>query len=77
METSITLKVSELDESILQFIRQLFKGVEQITVTISSATDFGLNASETKEEYIARIKHAIRNLDEGKGISYTEKQLGS
>jgi hypothetical protein len=47
----------------------------EITLTISSATDFGLYAAESREEYVSRLKIAIRNLDEGKGIIYAEGEL--
>jgi hypothetical protein len=75
METSLRIKVSELDLALLKLIKKLFNKDREVTLTISSATDFGLNKPETKEEYFARLKHAMKNLDEGKGIEHTEEQL--
>ncbi|MEP7170752.1 MAG: hypothetical protein ABI855_15395 [Bacteroidota bacterium] len=63
METSFRIKLSELDTDIIKTIRQLFKKDREITLTITSATDFDLNKTETKQEYFSRLKKAIKNLE--------------
>lgn len=75
METTLRIKVSELDTDLLNSIKSLFKDDREINLTISSATDFDLNQKETKEEYFARLNKAITNLDEGQGVTYTEEEL--
>lgn len=75
METSVTLKVEDLDASIIQAIRQLFKKEREVTLRVSSATDFELNALESGEQYIARLQRAIQNLDEGRHVIFSEEEL--
>ncbi|MEP7168901.1 MAG: hypothetical protein ABI855_05975 [Bacteroidota bacterium] len=75
METSFRIKLSELDTDIIKIIKQLFKKDREITLTISSSTDFDLNKAESKQEYLSRLKKAIKNLDEGKGVAFTEEEL--
>ena len=55
METSFRIKLSELDSDILKTIRQLFKKDREITLTISSATDFDLNKTESKQNAMIDI----------------------
>ena len=52
-----------------------FKKESEIEITVSSATDFGLNKPETKKEYIARIKRAIKNVEKGNLVSFTQEKL--
>jgi hypothetical protein len=73
METVLRIKVSDLDVDFIKAIKSLFKKEREIEITVSSATDFGLNKTETKEEYIARIKRAIKNVEKGNVVSFTEE----
>lgn len=75
MNTSFTLKLSELDANFLAIVKSAFKNEREVKIDISSTEDFGLNEPETKEEYIARILKAKANLEAGKGIEYTEAEL--
>jgi len=75
METVLRIKVSDLDVDFIKVIKSLFKKDREIEITVSSATDFGLNKTETKEEYIARIKRAIKNVEKGNVVSFTEEEF--
>jgi len=75
MDTSFTIKVTELDDNFLKTIQTAFKNERKVTINISSSVDFDLNKFETKEEYIARILKAKNNLEAGKGIAYPEAEL--
>ncbi len=75
METVLRIKVSDLDVDFIKAIKSLFKKESEIEITVSSATDFGLNKLETKEEYIARIKGAIKNVEKGNLVSFTEEKF--
>jgi len=75
METVLRIKVSDLDIDFIKAIKSLFKKEREIEITVSSATDFGLNKTETKEEYIARIKRAIKNVEKGNVVSFTEEEF--
>jgi len=72
MESSFTLRVSELDSDFVKTIKRLFSKEREVTITISSATDFGLHAIETKEEYFSRLEKALKNIEQGKGIVISE-----
>jgi tRNA A37 methylthiotransferase MiaB len=75
MEARLRLKVSELDATMLKHIRHLFSSDEEITLTIQSASDFGLNKQETKKEYFARLKKAIANIEGGEKVELTGLEL--
>jgi len=75
METILKIKVSDLDIDFIKAIKTLFKKDREIEITVSSATDFGLNKTETKEEYIARIFKASKNAENGNVISFTENEF--
>jgi hypothetical protein len=65
METTFTLRRDELDTEFLESVKRLFRNARELQITISSATDFGLTQSETKEAYFARLEQAARNLEAG------------
>lgn len=75
METVLKIKVSDLDVGFIKAIKTLFKKDSEIEITISSATDFGLNKTETKEEYITRIIKAAKNVENGHVVSFTDNEL--
>ena len=75
METVLKIKVSDLDIDFIKVIKSLFKKEREIEITVTSATDFGLNKTETKEEYIARIKRAIKSVEKGNVVSFTEEKF--
>ncbi len=75
METILRIKVSDLDVDFIKAIKSLFKKEREIEITVSSATDFNLNKTETKAEYIARIKKAIKNVEKGNVIAFTDKEF--
>ena len=75
METVLKIKVSDLDIDFIKVIKSLIKKEREIEITVTSATDFGLNKTETKEEYIARIKRAIKSVEKGNVVSFTEEKF--
>jgi len=75
METVLKIKVSDLDVDFIKVIKSLFKKDREIEITVSSATDFDLNKTESKEEYIARIKRAIKSVEKGNVVSFTEDKF--
>jgi hypothetical protein len=75
METSLRIKVSELDMRLIERIKALFGKDREITLTIQAATDFGLTRTESKKEYLARLEKAIANLEKGNTVELNEAQL--
>jgi len=75
METVLRIKVSDLDADFIKAIKTLFKKDREIEITVSSASDFGLNQTETKEEYITRILKAANNVANGNVVSFTEDEF--
>jgi len=73
METSLRIKVSELDMAIIERIKQLFGVHREITLTIETSADFG--PTETREQYFQRLRKAIDNLEKGRKVSLTEHEL--
>jgi hypothetical protein len=65
METTFTLRKDELDADFLESVKRLFRNNQELQITITSATDFGLTQPETKDAYFARLEQAARNLEVG------------
>jgi len=75
METSLRIRMSELDMGLIETIKRLFGPDRELTLTIEAASDFGLTAIETKEQYLARLTKAVANLEKGSTVTLTEQQL--
>ena len=75
METSLRIKLSELDMRLIKRIKALFDPDREITITIKDSTDFGLTGAESKKEYLERLEKAIKNLEKGKKVVLSEKEL--
>ncbi len=75
METSLRIKVSELDMDLLNKIKRLFDKDRELTLTIRSSTDFELTRSESKKVYLQRLDKAIKNLEQGNSITLSEADL--
>jgi len=67
--------MSELDMGLIETIKRLFGPDRELTLTIEAASDFGLTATETKEQYLARLTKAVANLEKGNTVTLTEQQL--
>jgi hypothetical protein len=63
METVIRIRSNELTPDFLNKIKALFNNEEELEISISPVSDFGLNKKESREEYVNRVNNAIRNLD--------------
>jgi len=75
MQTVLKIKVSDLDVDFVKAIKTLFKHNQEIEITVSPANDFGLNKTETKQEYIDRLKKSIKNAEAGNIIAFTDKEF--
>lgn len=78
METTIRVKRNELTPELLKKIKALFKSEKELEITVSSVSDFGLSKKEGRDEYVRRIKKAIKNLDSGEDtVSLSEKEFNA
>ena len=75
METSLRIKVSELDMDLLNKIKRLFDKDRELTLTIRCSTDFELTRSESKKVYLQRLEKAVKNLEKGNSVILTEADL--
>ena len=76
METVIRIRSNELTPDFLNKIKALFNKEEELEISISPITDFGLNKKESREEYVNRINLAIKNLDKRTGnVSLSESEF--
>lgn len=67
--------MSDVDMGLIKSIRALFGPDREVTLTIEATTDFGLNATESKKEYVARLSKAIANLERGEKVELSEQAL--
>lgn len=77
METSLRIKVSELNMDLLNKIKRLFDKDRELTLTIRSSTDFELERALGKMAYFERLEKAIANLEKGKSVQLSEAELDS
>jgi hypothetical protein len=75
METSLRIRMSDLDMGLIESIRALFGPDRELTLTIEAASDFGLNATETKKQYLMRLTKAVANLEKGEKVVLSESDL--
>ncbi len=75
MDATIRISLNELTPAFIDDLKKLFKGNEEIELTIAPVNDFGLNSKETKEEYLSRIDSVLQNLEKGRSISFSEDEL--
>jgi hypothetical protein len=75
METSLRIKVSELNMDLLNKIKRLFDKDRELTLTIQSSTDFELTRPESKKAYFQRLEKAIANLEKGNSVKLSEADL--
>lgn len=68
METVIRIRSNELTPEFLNKIKALFNKEEELEISISPVSDFGLNKKEGREEYVKRVNKAIKNLEKRKDV---------
>ena len=68
METTFVIKESDFNADFIETVKKLFKKKGQLQITIRDAEDFDLYKSETPDEFLARIEHNIKAVDEGKDV---------
>ena len=78
METIIKIKPSELTLDFIDKIKTLFRNEEEIEISISSVSDFGLTNKESQKRYEERVRKAIKNLERNKDtVSFSENEFES
>ncbi len=75
METSVRLKVSELDTDLLKAIKRLFGKNVEVTLTVRSTDEHEAPRAESKKSYLARLEKAIKNLEKGATVKFSEAEL--
>ncbi len=76
METTFTLRKDELDTEFLESVKRLFKNAKELQITITTATDFDLTQTETRDQYVARLEKAAHNLATGQNrVVMTDEQF--
>jgi hypothetical protein len=81
METTITLKPSEFNESMFEMLRTLAakKGFNNITISLSKKKSVDVLRKETAKQAKARIEKAIAGIENGSAnfISFTAEEFES
>jgi hypothetical protein len=75
METSLRIKLSELDMGLIKRIKALFGDEREVLLTIQTEASNDLAKPESKKEYLTRLEKAIANLEKGKKVEMSEAQL--
>lgn len=73
METSLRIKVSEMDMDLLNKIKGLFAKDRELTLTIRSSTDFELTRTESKKVYLQRLNKAVADLEKAVRSSFPRR----
>lgn len=74
METIIKINPSELNESLLDKIRNLISGKEnaEIIISVQDTPPKKYLRNETRDEYFARLNKSIEQLEKGNVISFSK-----
>jgi|GEM_PF-684264 len=73
METTIQIKVSELNHNFIDAVKKLFDKDREIKITISSGDNFVV--SETRDEYLQRLLAAIKRVENNDVVVLSEEEL--
>ena len=73
MEAVFHIKADEFDDFYVEILKKLLKNRKnlEITLAISDSDEKGILRRETKDQYFARLKKALEDIDNGKGITIT------
>ena len=79
METTISLKPSELNESIFEMLRTLAtkKGFNNITISLSNKKEVNRLRKETTKQTKTRVEKALAEIEKGSSdfISFTGEEF--
>ncbi len=73
METTIQIKVSELNHNFIDAVKKLFDKDREIKITISSSENFVW--TETTDEYLQRLLAAIKRVENNEVVVFSEEEL--
>jgi hypothetical protein len=77
MEAFFNIKAEEFDESFFSELKAMLgsgKNLE-LTIAITDSGKKGMLRKETSDEYFSRLDDAVANINNGKSISFTPKEL--
>ncbi|MBS1945796.1 MAG: hypothetical protein JST98_11530 [Bacteroidetes bacterium] len=75
METSLRIKLSELDTDMLLKIKRLFGKDKEVRVTIQTVESDPFSRKESAKGYVARLEKAIKNLERGERVEMNPAEL--
>lgn len=75
METSLRIKLSELDTDMLLKIKRLFGKDKEVRVTIQTVESDPFSRKESAKDYVARLEKAIKNLELGERVEMNPAEL--
>ncbi|MBS1568582.1 MAG: hypothetical protein JST45_03985 [Bacteroidetes bacterium] len=75
METSLRIKLSELDTDLIAKLKRLFGKDKEVNVTIQSVEPDAFSRKESKKAYLARLEKAVRNLERGERVEMSTAEL--
>jgi hypothetical protein len=71
MEAVFHIKADEFDEFYVEILKKLLNNRKnlEITVAISDSNEQGVLRKETKDQYFGRLRKALEEINNGKGIT--------
>jgi F0F1-type ATP synthase alpha subunit len=75
MDAMININSSDFNEDLVKKIKALLNGkAAAITIKIKS-DETGFVVNEDKEEYLTRISNSVRDIEEGRSVTFTMQEL--
>jgi F0F1-type ATP synthase alpha subunit len=75
MDATININSSDFNEDLVKKIKALLNGkAAAITIKIKS-DETGFVVNEDKEEYLTRISNSVRDIEEGRSVTFTMQEL--
>ena len=76
MQHSITLKTNEINPSLFEGLKKYFLVIDAKEITINfTAPPKKKLREETNDDVKTRIENAVKNMDDGKNISFTGEEF--
>lgn len=75
MDAVFKVPASEFNEELFKKIIALVKGTNSdITIAVKDKTDAVVH-SETNEQFFEKLKKSVEDVEQGKGVTFTMKEL--
>ncbi|HMP30783.1 MAG TPA: hypothetical protein PKD85_14350 [Saprospiraceae bacterium] len=75
MESTFILRKDQLDQKLLEGIKNIYKDSKLIQIIVRESEDFDLYSSESNIQYIERLEKAALEISKGEKVEFDEESF--